>query len=49
MKGWMQTWCVHMRRPRRFWRDAGFAACSALNLIVGGHVLTALAHPLLLC
>ena len=23
MKGWMQTWSVHMRRPWRLWRDAG--------------------------
>ena len=23
MKGWMQTWGVHMREPRRLWREAG--------------------------
>lgn len=47
MKGWMQTWLVHMRSPRRLWRDAGAGGFLTLNLIVGGNVLTALAHPFL--
>lgn len=47
MKGWMQTWLVHMRSPRKFWRDAGAGGFLTLNLIVGGNVLTALAHPFL--
>lgn len=45
MKGWMQTWSVHMRSPRRLWRDAGAKGFFTLNLLVGGNVLTALAHP----
>lgn len=48
MKGWMQTWSVHMRWPRRLWRDAGPGGFFTLNIVVGGNVLTALAHPLLL-
>jgi len=48
MKGWIQTWLVHMRTPRRLWRDLGPRGVLALNLIVGGNVLTALAYPLLL-
>ncbi len=48
MKGWMQTWSVHMRSPRKLWRDAGPGGFFTLNIIVGGNVLTALAHPLLL-
>ena len=48
MKGWMQTWSVHMRSPRKLWRDAGAGGFFTLNIIVGGNVLTALAHPLLL-
>lgn len=48
MKGWMQTWSVHMRSPRRLWRDAGAGGFFTLNIIVGGNVLTALAHPFLL-
>lgn len=47
MKGWMQTWSVHMRSPRQLWRDAGPGGFFTLNILVGGNVLTALAHPLL--
>jgi cellulose synthase/poly-beta-1,6-N-acetylglucosamine synthase-like glycosyltransferase len=47
MKGWMQTWGVHMREPRRLWRQAGPRGFLALNIIVGGNVLTALAYPIL--
>jgi hypothetical protein len=45
MKGWMQTWGVHMREPRRLWRQAGPRGFLTLNIIVGGNVLTALAYP----
>jgi cellulose synthase/poly-beta-1,6-N-acetylglucosamine synthase-like glycosyltransferase len=47
MKGWMQTWSVHMRKPRRLWREAGPRGFLTLNIIVGGNVLTALAYPIL--
>jgi cellulose synthase/poly-beta-1,6-N-acetylglucosamine synthase-like glycosyltransferase len=47
MKGWMQTWGVHMREPRRLWRQAGPRGFFTLNIIVGGNVLTALAYPVL--
>jgi cellulose synthase/poly-beta-1,6-N-acetylglucosamine synthase-like glycosyltransferase len=49
MKGWMQTWSVHMRSPRCLWRDAGPRGFLAINLIVGGNVLTALTYPTLIC
>lgn len=45
MKGWMQTWAVHMRSPRRLWRDLGARGFLALNAAIGGNVLTALIHP----
>jgi cellulose synthase/poly-beta-1,6-N-acetylglucosamine synthase-like glycosyltransferase len=48
MKGWMQTWDVHMRTPRRLWREAGIKGILSLNLLIGGNVLTALAAPILL-
>jgi hypothetical protein len=48
MKGWMQTWGVHMRAPRRLWREAGLKGILSLNLLIGGNVLTALAAPILL-
>jgi cellulose synthase/poly-beta-1,6-N-acetylglucosamine synthase-like glycosyltransferase len=47
MKGWMQTWGVHMREPGRLWRQAGLRGFFALNVIIGGNVLTALAYPML--
>src|ERR1700709_358330 len=47
MKGWMQTWGVHMREPGRLGRQAGPRGFLALNIIVGGNVLTALAYPIL--
>jgi cellulose synthase/poly-beta-1,6-N-acetylglucosamine synthase-like glycosyltransferase len=48
MKGWMQTWIVHMRSPRRLIRQSGLAGFFTLNLLVGGNVLTALAYPVLI-
>jgi glycosyltransferase XagB len=48
MKGWLQTWCVHMREPRQLWRDAGAKGFVALNLVAGGNLLTALAYPVML-
>lgn len=48
MKGWLQTWSVHMRNPWRLWQEAGPGGFFTLNIIVGGNVLTALALPLLL-
>ena len=47
MKGWMQTWGVHMREPRRLWREAEPRGFLTLNILVGGNVLTALAYPIL--
>jgi cellulose synthase/poly-beta-1,6-N-acetylglucosamine synthase-like glycosyltransferase len=48
MKGWMQTWSVHMRSPMQFWSDAGARGFFTLNLLVGGNILTALTHPILM-
>lgn len=47
-KGWMQTWCVHMRQPRRLLRELGLTGFLALQLVIGGNVLAALIHPLFL-
>ena len=47
-KGWMQTWLVHVREPRRLWRQLGPAGFVAFNLMVGGNALGALIHPCLL-
>ncbi|MGC1464828.1 MAG: glycosyltransferase [Pseudolabrys sp.] len=47
-KGWMQTWMVHMREPRRLWRDLGPINFVSFQLVVGGNALAALVHPLFL-
>jgi hypothetical protein len=41
----MQTWLVHMRRPRRLLRDLGPAGVFAFQLLLAGNVLAALVHP----
>jgi len=48
MKGWMQTWTVHMRTPRRLLRELGPAGFLTFQLVVGGNVLAALIHPIFL-
>lgn len=47
-KGWMQTWLVHMRTPRRLKRELGWSGFWCFQLIVGGNALAALVHPLFL-
>ncbi|HZQ12171.1 MAG TPA: glycosyltransferase [Pseudolabrys sp.] len=45
-KGWMQTWLVHMRKPRQLMRELGAGGFVTFQLIVGGNALAALVHPL---
>jgi glycosyltransferase XagB len=45
-KGWMQTWLVHMRRPRRLLRELHPAGAFAFQLLLAGNVLAALVHPI---
>ncbi len=47
-KGWMQTWLVHMRQPRRLLCELGWPGFCCFQLIVGGNALGALIHPLFL-
>ncbi len=47
-KGWMQTWLVHTREPRRLLRELGWPGFCCFQLIVGGSALAALVHPLFL-
>jgi cellulose synthase/poly-beta-1,6-N-acetylglucosamine synthase-like glycosyltransferase len=44
-KGWMQTWLVHMRRPRRLLRELTPAGAFTFQLLLAGNVLAALVHP----
>ncbi|MGD9924894.1 MAG: glycosyltransferase [Pseudorhodoplanes sp.] len=43
-KGYLQTWAVHMREPRRLWRELGPGGFLVFQLVIGGAVLAALVH-----
>ncbi len=45
LKGWMQTYLVHMRSPRRLWRELGGRRFLGLQVLMGGLILSALVHP----
>jgi cellulose synthase/poly-beta-1,6-N-acetylglucosamine synthase-like glycosyltransferase len=47
-KGWMQVWLVHMRAPRKLFRELGPRGFVVFQLLAGGSVLAALVHPLFL-
>ena len=47
-KGWMQTWLVHMRRPRILWRDLGPASFMISQILCAGMVVSSIAHPVFL-
>ena len=45
-KGWMQTLLVHMRQPRRLFRELGPRGFTTFMLVVGGNAFVALVHPI---
>ncbi|WP_072395627.1 glycosyltransferase [Hyphomicrobium sp. CS1GBMeth3] len=45
LKGWMQTYLVHMRRPLETARDLGWARFFGFQVLMGGLILSALVHP----
>ena len=45
LKGFVQTWIVHMRRPSALWRALGLSGFLAFQAMVGGTILSALVHP----
>ncbi|HEU0163109.1 MAG TPA: glycosyltransferase [Rhizomicrobium sp.] len=47
LKGYMQTWLVHMRDPLALLRRTGLSGFIAFQLFIGGGVIFALANPLL--
>lgn len=47
MKGYIQTWFVHMRRPVELFRVGGWSGFAATQLFVAGNVFSALINPLL--
>lgn len=47
-KGWLQTWLVLMRHPRTLQREMGLKAFSVFHLLIGGMLVSSLAHPLVM-
>jgi cellulose synthase/poly-beta-1,6-N-acetylglucosamine synthase-like glycosyltransferase len=47
LKGYMQTWLVHMRNPVQLWRMTGARGFLALQLFIGGTVAAAIVNPIL--
>jgi glycosyltransferase XagB len=45
LKGYVQTWLVHMRSPRELWRELGPRGFLGFQTVVGGTILSALVHP----
>ncbi|WP_102961121.1 glycosyltransferase family 2 protein [Mangrovicella endophytica] len=48
MKGWMQTYCVHMRQPVRLWQELGAKAFVTFQLLFFGMIASSMAHPFFL-
>ena len=46
IKGYIQTWLVHMRSPRQLWRDLGPRQFVSFQLTVGLFTVTTLVNPL---
>lgn len=47
LKGWMQTYLVHMRQPLRTLRELGLPGFLAFQALIGGVLLSSLLHPLI--
>jgi cellulose synthase/poly-beta-1,6-N-acetylglucosamine synthase-like glycosyltransferase len=45
-KGYLQTWLVHLRRPKTLWKDLGPKGFFQFNLFVGGTPIVALLNPI---
>lgn len=45
LKGWMQTYLVHMRRPVRLLQELGLIRFLAFNILAGGLIVSAFVHP----
>lgn len=46
LKGWLQTYFVHMRNPLALWRDLGPRGFLGFQAMVGGLIISAFAHPI---
>lgn len=48
LKGWMQTYMVHMRTPFKLLRELGLWKFIGFQAIIGGPIFSCLAHPVFL-
>lgn len=48
IKGYMQTWLVHMRKPVELYRSLGHVGFWGFQFFIGGNILTVLAFPFML-
>jgi cellulose synthase/poly-beta-1,6-N-acetylglucosamine synthase-like glycosyltransferase len=47
-KGWLQTWLVLMRDPRRLIGEMGISGFCIFQLMIGGMLVSSLLHPLII-
>ncbi|WP_428410540.1 glycosyltransferase family 2 protein [Hyphococcus sp.] len=47
LKGYVQTWLVHMRRPQRIIATTGWRGFLAVQLFVAGNVFSAIINPIM--
>ena len=45
LKGWMQTYLVHMRQPKQLYQDLGSQGFFGFQIVFGGILIAALLHP----
>lgn len=46
IKGYIQTWLVHMRHPLKLYRELGFTAFWSFQFVIGGTFFAALLNPI---
>jgi glycosyltransferase XagB len=46
VKGYIQTWLVHMRHPFKLIRDIGLRAFFSFQMVIGGNIFTVIVNPL---
>ena len=48
LKGWLQTYLVHMRRPAKLFKQLGARGFAGFQIVLGAQVLSLVIHPLFL-
>ncbi len=46
LKGWLQTWCVHMQNPKKLFQDLGTKNFLCVQVILGGQILASFSYPI---